>query len=213
MSQFPSGICFLTRRMRTWCNPSPADRDHGRAWYREGESYFYKQGVCVLSLEEKECQGEELSQSPPGMDGTPSVDHRPGGLPEEVGPAGLLSVEVEAGRRRRKTPAETTACAKAQRQQTRTHSVIATIYSQSGTFTFNLHSSSVRWEVVLPCHRTCWLRKIEGLVVVTQLVSGPAHFPRLRWAEKRGPAARSATGEYAGSSCTMGKESGLCRGQ
>lgn len=79
--------------------------DHGRAWYQEGESYFYKQGVCVLSLEEKECQGEELSQSPPGMDGTPCVEHRPGGLPEEVAPAGLLSLEVEVGRRRRKTPA------------------------------------------------------------------------------------------------------------
>lgn len=112
------------------------------------------------------------------------------------------------GRKRRKTPAETTARAKARRQQTRTHCMTATIYSQSGTFTFNLHSSSVGLEVMLLCHR-----KIEGLVVVTQLVSGPAYFPRLRRVEKRRPVARSATVEYAGSSRTTGKESGLCRGQ
>lgn len=76
----------------------------------------------------------------------------------------------------------------------------ATLYSQSGAFTCDLHSSSVRLEVMFLYRRTCWLRKIEGLAVVTQLVSGPAHFPCLRWVEKRGPVARRATVEDAGSS-------------
>lgn len=54
---------------------------------------------------------------------------------------------------RREVLADGTAQAKAQRHETRAHSMITTVDSQSGTFTLNLHSSSMRLEILLPFHR------------------------------------------------------------